>query len=325
MSLLKKFQQLLVPDNTAAPRRDVTGNDILSELVACMKASCDAEGIGSSLLFNMHFLVILHPDTYEARKYSFPAIAKEAVKAFYQELKKRQPKYDELMPVSREWIFRFGPGTQFGNEPIPPHELRVIGLLSGLHDDAVTEPSVLSGATKVTMKSSVTNVFNRMSINPDAFREIEFTEDGNCSIRYSPNLELDGAAPAPAPAREKSHTVTPRDAFAEIRFYTGDSHAEGSYLMKDKEIVIARKEPENLGYNNYLLIDSAYVSNPHARIRYNEAARTFQIASFSRNETRMNEQLVPQSSPDNPQWTDLNDQAQILLNATVTLRFAKLK
>lgn len=323
MSLLKKFQQLLVPDNTAAQRREVTGNDILSELVACMKASCDTEIIGSSLLFNMHFLVILHPDTYEARKYAFPAIAKEAVKAFYQELKKRQPKYDEIMPVSREWIFRFGPGTQFGSEPIPPDELRVIGMLSGLHDDTVAERNVLSGATKVTMKSSVTNVFNRMSINPDAFRGIEFTEDGNCSIRYSANLELDGAAPAPA--RAKSHTVTQRDAFAEIRFYTGDSHAEGSYLMKDKEIVIARREPENLGYNNYLLIDSPYVSNPHARIRYNEAARSFQIASFSRNETRVNEQLVPQSSPDNPQWTDLKDQAQILLNATVTIRFAKLK
>jgi len=88
--------------------------------------------------------------------------------------------------------------------------------------------------------------------------------------------------------------------------------------MKDKEIVIARKDIDNIGYSNYLLIDSPYISNPHIRIRYNDDLRCFQLAAFSRNETRVNEKVIPKSDFTNPQWTNLSNNSQILLTAYYT-------
>ena len=93
--------------------------------------------------------------------------------------------------------------------------------------------------------------------------------------------------------------------------------------MKDKEIVIARKENANMGYNNYMLIDSAFVSNPHARIRWNDTTGKFQIASFSSHETRVNEMVVNKSEAGAPQWFELPDKCQVLLNGMVTLEFKK--
>jgi len=92
-------------------------------------------------------------------------------------------------------------------------------------------------------------------------------------------------------------------------------------VMKDTEMVIARREPENLHYGNYLLLDSQFVSNPHARIRLNESTGRFQIASFSAQETRVNERVIERSSALQPRWFDLEPQCQILLNGIVTLYF----
>jgi hypothetical protein len=93
--------------------------------------------------------------------------------------------------------------------------------------------------------------------------------------------------------------------------------------MRDREIVIARKEPDNQQFPNYLLLESVYVSNPHARIRYNESTQRFELASFSRNETRVNERVIQRSEPAEPQWHELPDEAQILLNSMVTLQFSR--
>ena len=100
-----------------------------------------------------------------------------------------------------------------------------------------------------------------------------------------------------------------------------DKNTEETYWMKDKEVVVARQEPDNESFANYLRLDSPYVSNPHARIRYDAASEQFQLASFSQHETRLNEEIVARSEPGNPVWVFLPDSAQILLNGVVTLTF----
>ena len=65
----------------------VTNNYILKELTDCFDNSCKRESVGKTLLFNMHYLIILHPEVYEERLPSLPVIVKEALKAFYHKLK----------------------------------------------------------------------------------------------------------------------------------------------------------------------------------------------------------------------------------------------
>lgn len=95
--------------------------------------------------------------------------------------------------------------------------------------------------------------------------------------------------------------------------------------MQDREVVIARQEPDNEAFDNYIRLASPYVSNPHARIRYDAASKQFQLAAFSRHETRLNEQIVARSEPGNPVWIPLPSPSQVLLNGVVTLTFTSLE
>jgi hypothetical protein len=308
LGTLKNF---LIPEKREQ-RRLITSNDILDELVACFDGSCRTESVGTSLLFNMHFLVIVHPDIYEQRLASLPVVVKESVKLFYKRLQHYRKGYDELSPVSSHWQFRFGPATDFNGEKINVHDLRTIGMLTGLKGN--NSGNERQQTTKVTMKSKATNVFDKMDINMDVLRHIHFAENGNFTLKFSHDLSLGGGAILkPALNRENG--------FARIDYFSGDKNKSGSYLMKDTEIVIARSEPENQGYSNYLLIDSEYISNPHVRIRFDESAGKFQIASFSANETRVNEMIITRSDVQNPRWMELAAESQVLLNGIITLHF----
>jgi hypothetical protein len=298
----------------------VTNNHILKELLDCFDNSCKRESVGKSLLFNMHYLIILHPEVYEERLPSLPIIVKEALKAFYSKLKSYKKNYEDLSPVSFHWQFRFAPGTDFNQEKISVEDVRVIGMLTGL------KPAGSGGVdrhntAKVTMKSKATNVFDKMDLNLDVLRHVHFAENGTFTVKFNPDLMVTNVAVA---SNGVQKTARNEAGLARIEYYTADTSKDAMYIMKDTEIVIARKEPENVGYSNYLLIESGFVSNPHARIRWNESQQSFQIASFSNNETRVNETVIAKSEADSPRWFDLKDKSQVLLNGMVTLTFKQL-
>ena len=309
---LGALKNLLIPEDRNQPLQ-VTNNDILNELLGCFDNSCNTESVGSSLLFNMHFLVILHPDVYEQRLPSLPVVVKEAVKNFYKNLQVCRRNYEDIAPVSSLWQFRFGPATDFNGEKITPGDIRVIGMLTGTRSEGIAADR--RGAAKVTMKSKATNVFDKMDLNLDVLKHIHFAENGNFAIRFSNDLSLGSAGSV------LKQTRNMENGFARIAYFMGDKNKGGVYIMKDTEMVIARKEPENQGYSNYLLIDSSYVSNPHARIRLNETTGKCQIASFSANETRVNEVIIARSNAESPQWMNLEPESQVLLNGIVTLEF----
>ena len=308
------IKSLIIPDNAAVQQAELDNNAILAELLACFDRSCKKESVGSSLLFNMHFLVVLHPDVYSDRLASFPVVAKEAVKAFYKKLQSYKQHYEEISPVSMQWNFRFGEGDIFNGEKMQPGDIHVIGMLTGGKENS----SPAGNTTKVTMKSRRTNLYEKMDINLDLLQQVNFIDTGSFTIRYSADLRL------PVTGSNGKNGRSIDAGIANIKYYLADKNVDGSYTMRDREMVIARKDPANQGYSNYLLIDSSFVSDPHARIRLNEGSGKFEIASFSRFETRVNEELVPRSEPGQPQWFDLPNESQVLLNASVTLHFSAI-
>lgn len=305
---LTRFTNFFVPlpDKPSS----ITNNTILQELLSCFEDSCRHESVGSSLLFNTHFIIVLHPDVYESRVASLPIIVKEAVKIFYRRLAQLKKGYEDISPVSSAWHFRFGPGTEFNHESLGVNDIKVIGMLTGFKESMGNHEPTRNATTKVTMKSKKTNVYDKMDIDLQSLRHINFLENGTFSVKFNSDLQVGSAA-----------LTSAGNGIATIEFYMADKNLQETYTMKDKEIVIARKEPGNQGYPNYLLIDSSYVSNPHARIRFNDSSQKFQIASFSGNETRVNEKIIPRSEPASPQWQDLQDAAQVLLSSMVTLKF----
>lgn len=317
------LKSIILPESTdqRAANGPVTNNYILKELMECFENSCKRESVGKSLLFNMHYLIILHPEVYEERLPSLPIIVKEALKAFYAKLKTSKKNYDELSPVSFHWQFRFAPGTDFNQERLSVEDVRVIGMLTGLKP-AGSGGSDRHNTARVTMKSKATNVFDKMDINLDVLRHLHFAENGTFTVKFNPELTVTNVA---VTNNAGQRTVRNDAGLARIEYYTADTSKDAVYIMKDTEIVIARKEPENVGYSNYLLIESGFVSNPHARIRWNESQQSFQIASFSNNETRVNETVIEKSEAGSPRWFDLRDKSQVLLNGMVTLTFKQLE
>jgi len=241
-----------------------------------------------------------------------PVIVKEAVKIFYRRLQQYKKEYEDVSPVSSAWHFKFGPGTEFNGDSLQPHDIKVIGMVTGLRDASFRNDTQTT--TRVTMKSKKTNVYDKMDINLQSLRHINFLENGSFSVKFNNDLQANSTAPG---------SNSPQG-LAVIEFYMADKNLQETYTMIDREIVLARKEEGNAGYPNYLLIDSPYVSNPHARIRFNDSSQKFQLASFSSNETRVNEKLISRSELTHPEWSDLPDNAQVLLSSMVTLKFKAL-
>ncbi|AKD56307.1 FHA domain-containing protein [Spirosoma radiotolerans] len=326
---LGKLSNLIIPpsqtDTKTAPA--VTNKRILDELIASFEDSIQRESVGTSLLFNAHFLIILHPDTYEDRQNAFPVVVNEAVQSFKAVIESHRSAYGRVSPVASSWFFKFGAGREFGGEAVSPTDVKVIGALTGILPGNV-QANAPAEKLNVTRRVKQTNRYEKVDVDLHTFQHIDFREPGAFVVKFNFDTPLNSSAPASgaplASATKVIHSALPRSleaGLAHISYYIAELNKEDTYVMRDREIVIARKDTDNQHFPNYLLLESAYVSNPHARIRYNESTQSFQIASFSRNETRVNERLIPRSEPASPTWFDLPEKAQILLNSMVTLTF----
>lgn len=324
---LGKLSNFLVPASRPQAPADTraTNTQILNELVASFEESIPRESVGSSMLFNAHFLIILHPDVYEERENAFPVIVAEAVNNFHAIIKSRKSDFKQVAPVASSWYFKFGGGREFAGETVNPEDVKVVGALTGILPG--NNPVQSQDSVKVTRRVKQTNRYEKVDVDPHAFQHIDFREPGAFVVKFAfepagtPARDAPAAEVAPRVAPAASRNVNAQAGLAQIDYYIAELNKEAVYQMRDREIVVARKEIDNQHFPNYLLVESAYVSNPHARIRFNDALQAFQIASFSRNETRVNENLIPRSEPANPQWHTLPDKAQILLNSMVTLHF----
>ncbi|MBD2703870.1 FHA domain-containing protein [Spirosoma sp. BT702] len=324
---LYKLGNLLVPSSQSQTTSiaTVTNKRILTELVNSFEDSISRESVGSSMLFNAHFLIILHPDTYEERQNAFPVIVDEAVKAFKAIIELHKGQYERVAPVASSWFFKFGGGREFGGETVSPSDIYVVGALTGIlpGNEQRQSPDKLH----VTRRVKQTNRYEKVDVDFNTFQHIDFREPGAFVVKFKFDTSPIQNERTPMPGSATRNVADlPRSiaaGLAEITYYIAELNKEDTYLMRDREIVVAREEPDNQHFPNYLLLESAYVSNPHARIRYDDATQMFQLASFSRNETRVNEQLIPRSEPANPQWYTLPDKAQILINSMVTLNFQR--
>jgi hypothetical protein len=322
---LGRIRRALLPD--LAPATDqpaaptLSNARILDELKANFIASVQHESVGRALLFNAHYLIVLHPDTYEDRLYSLKAVAKQAVLVFKEQIEQYRATYPDVEPVASHWYFKFSGAEEFRGEVIQPGDLRVVGTLTGQLPGR--GGSAASTNVKATQRVKQTNRFEQIDFNLAAFGPIDFSDLGQHTEPITDGTNVPRPATATPLIAQQTKPVfrPPMGIFATIEGHMGDTGENFSYDMHDREIVIARREPDNEAYPNYLRIGSGYVSNPHARIRYDDASGTFQLAAYSRHETRIDGQVIPPSDAANPQWHPLPKSAQILLNGMVTIKF----
>ena len=62
---LQQLGNLIVPKTEAAVPILISNERILHDIIACFDKSLARESVGTRLLFDSHFLVILHPTAYD--------------------------------------------------------------------------------------------------------------------------------------------------------------------------------------------------------------------------------------------------------------------
>lgn len=85
MGFFGRIRKKLLP-TVPKTNHEVTYNQILQELVTYFDYSLKKASARNNLLLNTHYLVILHPKTYEPRLSSLPVVVKETVSTFYKRL-----------------------------------------------------------------------------------------------------------------------------------------------------------------------------------------------------------------------------------------------
>ncbi|WP_421828344.1 FHA domain-containing protein [Larkinella sp.] len=301
----------LLPKLSKTEKQEVTNERLRAEILECFDFSIKKKRVGNIAIFDMHYIIIMSPEAFQEIFQTLPYVVKVVINDFYKRLKKIK-KSSEIGSVSSNWVFQFAPGKEFNGEKVD--SLIIMGAPTGYNMNENQNNG--QAKIKVTIKSKKTTEFERLDLNQDAFKGIDFRATGVFAVKFNPELEWGETSTL---TRSKGATL------ANIEWYLGDQNKEGAYAMKVSEIVIARDTDQDKsihrGKPNYLLLDSKWISDIHARIRFQEANRQFQIASFSRNETRVNEQLIPRSEAANPKWVNLPTPAKITLNTTVVLKF----
>ena len=206
--LWDQLGSLLVPKRKPIVPETVTNERILHELIRCFEASLQRESIGTSLLFDAQYVIILHPSTYAERLAAMPVIVNEAVNAFYERINRRKKAQDRIVTIASHWHFKFGPGTEFDGRPITPADVEVISSLTGasLDNDSLATAKPVSNL-KATRKVKNTNVYEKLDLNLPAFSHIDFRESGAFAVRIDPELLPHNELPeaeAPSPTAPNS-------------------------------------------------------------------------------------------------------------------------
>lgn len=195
---------LLVPKRQPNAPELITNERILHELIRCFDTSLNRESIGNSLLFDAHYVIILHPTSYTERLAALPVIVNEAVTAFYDRINRRKGPQNRVVTVASHWHFKFGPGTEFDGRIITSADVEVIGSLTGasLENDSLSNAKAGTNL-KATRKVKNTNVYEKLDLNLPAFSQIDFRESGAFAVRINPALLNSDGLPTvtvPAPA-----------------------------------------------------------------------------------------------------------------------------
>jgi len=297
----RKIKNIFLPAFTADTA--ISNQKILRELLLCFEASFKRESFGNRMLFHTYFYIILHPDDYADRRPALAEITKQAINHFYKLIAKEKSKYEEFIPVSENWCFRFSEGTNYNklNISVEKGTPVIISMLMG--EDLNNLSS--SAHIKATYRPKNSDPYAKMDINADGLRMIEVVSDGVFRVRFDENLNSLSKAP-------RSEV----NGFALLSFSVGSKSFQ--YIMKDRQIIITGKTSSSTS-RHVLSIDSPYVETEHLRIKVAENLDSFEIAAFAA--TTLNQKEMQLSSGKRINWMPLGKNSEILLGQMFNIEF----
>lgn len=301
----KLIPPLAAPDPVSASSDRLTNQKLLDELLACFQTSIQEKSLKRRVLFDMYYLVVIHPDVYNDLFPFFPVITEDLLDEMYTIIRERPE--ERKGGVAGYWQFSYQPSTSLGDDLIDPTQIRVVGMPTGALQST-------SGTIRATFKPRNSNVYKTLDINLELLSGLEFVATGIFRDKFNPDLIR----------KTESIKSVVGESLAKIE-YAPTAGQLATWYMKDDEITIKRREPSD-EYSSFLLgLDSEFVADRHVRIKFNREEDKYEILSLVKSPVMVNEQQIPPgSSGSNPVWSLLPNTATILLSGRIELRFQRL-
>jgi len=166
----------------------------------------------------------------------------------------------------------------------------------------------------VTFIPRQTGISQTFDISQDVLRGFNYYSEGYYEVPYDENLESEEEKSANPNQKyfARFETILPEKQFAGKKV---------EFLMVDNEIVVSGND-ETRDERNIFRIPTDWVNSPHLQIRYNQSDGKFYLASFGE-KTILNENDVPKSDVNAPQWVEVPVNSKILLNGIVGVNIFK--
>jgi hypothetical protein len=286
----------------------LTPEEVYRYILAKFDESVKQLSFADRIVFFHEYIICFNDEDYRqfmANKAGlFGLIAHEAVKEFGNMLERYRNAGKTVVPSANKWVFRFVSHPEYVRG-----DMAFIGKL--LPDASASQKD---DNLRVTYIPRATGIAQTQDINEQVLAGFNYYSEGYYELPYLDARGNAGQAgnPGGSQARARLETMIPDKAYAGKKM---------EYLITEDDVTVSGSEAKE-GIADVFRIPSDWVNTPHLRIRYDIKRGKFYLASFGE-KTVLNEQEVPASTPDNPEWTELPLNSNIVLNGIVGINIFK--
>lgn len=285
----------------------LTPEEVYRYVLQKFEESVNQLSFADRIVFYHEYIICFNEEDYREfianRAGLFGLIAHEAVKEFYELLERYRNAGKVVLPSSGKWVFRFVSHPDYGRGDK--------GFIGKLLPDAGSQKE---DNLRVTYIPRATGIAQTQDINEQILKGFNYYSEGYYELPYiDPRGDSDQGWMQDSPQiRARLETVVPDKAYSGKKL---------EYLINEDDITVSGSEAKE-GIVALFRIPSDWVNTPHLRIRYDRKEGKFYLASFGE-KTVLNEREVAASTPDNPEWTELPFNSNIMLNGIVGINIFK--
>jgi hypothetical protein len=285
----------------------LTPDEVYHYLLQKFEESVRQLSFADRIVFYHEYIICFNEEDYRdfmaSKAGLFGLIVHEAVREFGEILERYRKQGKTVVPSGNKWVFRFvtHPDYARGDK----------GFIGKLLPEASAQKD---DNLRVTYIPRATGIAQTQDINEQILQGFHYYSEGYYELPYKDHQGDQGGA-----RNEHGQTIKARlETVLPDRAYAGKKM---EYLITEDDITVSGSEATP-GSQAVFRIPSDWVNTPHLRIRYSGQDRKFYLASFGE-KTVVNEQEVPLSDPQNPQWTELPLNSNIVLNGIVGINIFK--
>lgn len=301
----------LTNENTGKANLNITltPDDVYKYIIQKFTESIGQLSFADRVVFYHEFIIVLGTEDYrefmDNKQGIFGLIVTECVKKFYDILKSYREQGKIVAPSSSKWVFRLVSHPDYNKG-----DKGFIGKLLPESNEKKEEN------LRVTFIPRQTGIAQTFDISQEVLKGFTYYSEGYYELPYEDHLEINQEPDAAKPESNKT--------FARMETILPDKQFAGKkveFLMHDDEIVVSGSEEEREG-TDIFKIPSEWVNTPHLMIRYNNADGKLYLASFGE-KTMLNENEVPASNIQAPEFIPLPYNSRIILNGIVGINIFK--